>query len=361
MYISSIKLNNFRNYENETIELLPLTNVIYGDNAQGKTNILEAVYLFAQGRSHRAKSDRELIRFGCDFANVSLNFHDRNRDYTASLRLIKGGKKNIKINHIQITRLSMLMSYLNAVMFSPEDLELVKGAPSVRRHFIDSAVSQLYPGYLAGLIEYNKALMQKNSLLKSIRAGNKKAVGMLDIWDGQLAAAGAKIINSRIKSIELLNGFASDIQNEISGEKLLLEYNPSVKIKDITENAFMEYLSEKRTRELETAAAQYGIQRDDISIYINGREARVFGSQGQQRTAALSMKIAQADYIESVKGEYPVLLLDDILSELDINRRRYLSEKIKNKQVLITSTDTDISESSDETRLFHVKNGKIIY
>ena len=164
MHISSITLENFRNYETETINLSPLTNVIHGDNAQGKTNILEAVYLFSHGKSHRAKTDRELIKFGNDFATLSIDFHDKNRDYTAKMRLMKNGKKSIMINHVKITKLSMLMNYLNAVMFSPEDLELVKGSPSSRRRFLDSAISQLYPGYLVNLIDYNKTLMQKNSL-----------------------------------------------------------------------------------------------------------------------------------------------------------------------------------------------------
>lgn len=360
MHISSITLENFRNYETETISLSPLTNVIYGDNAQGKTNILEAVYLFSHGKSHRAKTDRELIKFGNDFANLSIDFHDKNRDYTAKMRLMKNGKKSIMINHVKITKLSMLMNYLNAVMFSPEDLELVKGSPSSRRRFLDSAISQLYPGYLVNLIDYNKTLMQKNSLLKTIKSGEEKARSMLDVWNMQLASAGVRIMEYRQKSAELLNKFASQIQYEISGEKLLMEYSPSIKSEDISESTFFEYLQSRMDREIMMASAQYGIQRDDLSITIDGREARVFGSQGQQRTAALSLKIAQADYIQSIKDEYPVLLLDDILSELDINRRMYLSEKIKNKQVLITSTDTDLESDTEDTKLFHIQNGKII-
>jgi DNA replication and repair protein RecF len=360
MYISSLTLDNFRNYENEKIEFSPFTNLIYGDNAQGKTNILEAVYLFSQGRSHRAKTDRELIRFGSDFSNLLIDFHDMSRDYSAKLRLTKNGKKSIIINHVKITKLSMLMNYLNVVMFSPEDLDLVKGAPSCRRRFIDSAISQLYPGYLVNLIEYNKTLLQKNSLLKTIKRGDKSAISMLEVWNMQLASLGAKIMEYRQKSISLLNSFAACIQKEISGESLLVEYSPSIKTDEISEKSFGEYLKNKLDREIDMASAQYGIQRDDIAITINGRDARTFGSQGQQRTAALSLKIAQADYIQSIKDEYPVLLLDDILSELDINRRMYLSEKIKNKQVLITSTDTDLKTDTQDTKLFCVKNGKII-
>ena len=291
---------------------------------------------------------------------LETEFHDNARDYKAELRLAKNGKKNIRINHVQITKLSMLMSYLNVVMFSPEDLELVKGSPSVRRRFIDSAISQLYPSYLANLIDYNKALVQKNFLLKNIRSGNGKGREMLDVWNLQLAQTGAKIMKSRRESIELLCKFAAGIQNEISGENLTVRYAPGIKCDDITEDAVMEFLQKHSEREIDMGSAQYGVQRDDIAISVDEREARLFASQGQQRTAALSLKIAQADYIESIKSEYPILLLDDILSELDINRRSYLSEKIKNKQVLITSTDCDLKADTEDTKLFCVNGGKIV-
>ncbi|MCC8169158.1 MAG: DNA replication/repair protein RecF [Oscillospiraceae bacterium] len=359
MYISSVTLNNFRNYEYAKIELSPFTNVIYGDNAQGKTNILEAIYIFSHGKSHHSKSDRELIRFKESFAKLSIEFHDSERSYNAFMQLNRGGKKSIKINHVQITKLSMLMSYLNVVMFSPEDLDLVKGSPGARRRFIDAAISQLYPGYLASLIDYHKALNQKNSLLKALKASGKKSDITLSVWNEQLAAEGAKIMSFRNDFVDLLNSFASAIQSEISGEALNVAYVPSIKCGDISEESLYEYLENNQRREIEFASALLGIQRDDLSIFINGNEARAYGSQGQQRTAALSMKIAQADYIHHVRGEYPVLLLDDIMSELDINRRMYLSKKIRDKQVLITCTDTDLIESTPETKLFHVRNGTI--
>ena len=347
MYISSLSLANFRNYTSEKIEFSPYTNVIYGDNAQGKTNILEAVYIFSQGRSHRAKSDKELIKFGEDFSRLSLDFHDSERDYTAAMQLMKNGRKNIKINHVQITKLSKLMNYLNVVMFSPEDLELVKGSPSARRKFIDSSVSQLYPRYLTSLIDYHKALGQKNSLLKVLRAKGAKSDMMLSVWNEQLAAEGEKIIKYTI-------------QNEISGEKLQISYMPGMRASGDDKDSIYEYLEKNQRREIDLASAQIGVQRDDLHITINGSEAKIYGSQGQQRTSALSMKIAQADYIHHIKSEYPILLLDDIMSELDINRRMYLSQKIRDKQVLITSTDTDLIESTDNTKLFKIKNGSVV-
>ncbi len=359
MYISSLSLSNFRNYSAEKIEFSPYTNVIYGDNAQGKTNILEAVYIFSQGRSHRAKSDKELIKFGEDFAKLQLEFHDSERDYKAALQLVKNGKKNIKINHVQITKLSMLMNYLNVVMFSPEDLDLVKGSPSARRRFIDASVSQLYPRYLTSLIDYHKALGQKNSLLKTLKFKGVKSDVMLSVWNEQLAIEASRIMKYRMDFTTLIDKFAAKIQKEISGEELKIAYSPGIKTEDIDKSTIFKYLERNQRREIELASAQVGVQRDDLHISINGNEARIYGSQGQQRTAALSMKIAQADYIHHIKGEYPVLLLDDIMSELDINRRMYLSEKITGKQVLITSTDTDLIESTDNTQLLHIKNGSV--
>ena len=291
MYISSLSLANFRNYTSEKIEFSPYTNVIYGDNAQGKTNILEAVYIFSQGRSHRAKSDKELIKFGEDFSRLSLDFHDSERDYTAAMQLMKNGRKNIKINHVQITKLSKLMNYLNVVMFSPE---------------------------------------------------------------------GEKIIKSRTDFVKLINNFSAAIQNEISGEKLQISYMPGMRASGDDKDSIYEYLEKNQRREIDLASAQVGVQRDDLHITINGSEAKIYGSQGQQRTSALSMKIAQADYIHHIKSEYPILLLDDIMSELDINRRMYLSQKIRDKQVLITSTDTDLIESTDNTKLFKIKNGSVV-
>lgn len=359
MYVSRLTLNNFRNYENQQIEFSPETNLIYGNNAQGKTNILEAVYLFATGRSHRAKSDRELIRFDSDFAKISIDFHDSDRDYNSVMTFSKNGKKSIRINGVPIKKLSQLMSYLNAVMFSPEDLSLVKGSPSARRRFCDSAISQLHAGYMSHLSDYGKILMQKNSLLKTLKKKGAKSDPMLSVWNEQLAEHGYKIMQYRLDFINELSVFVSGIQKEISGESLQIEYAPSVKTSDITKEAFLGYIQERQNREIDFASACCGIQRDDIIISINGNDAKLFGSQGQQRTAALAMKIALGDYMYNKKGEYPVLLLDDIMSELDINRRLYLSQKIRDKQVLITSTDTDIAQNTDSTKLFRIDGGKI--
>lgn len=360
MHIKKLRLRSFRNYRDAVFEFSPRTNVIYGNNAQGKTNILEAVYLFAQGRSHRAKTDRELISFGEDFTRLSLDFADDRREHTADMRIARSGRKSININHVPILKLSKLMTYLNVVMFSPEDLDLIKGSPNARRRFIDSSLSQLYPAYLSALIEYSKALNQKNSLLKMLRTGGRTSDPTLSVWNETLAENGVKIMRARIDFTERINVAAAAIQSEISGEMLSISYLPSIKIEELSKDAVLDYLTSRERREIEMASSQYGIQRDDLEIAVNGREARLFASQGQQRTAALSMKIAQAEYIKEIRGEYPVLLLDDIMSELDINRRMYLSERIRDKQVLITSTDTDLIDKATDTKLFHIENGRLI-
>lgn len=359
MHVTRLTLKNFRNYSEQSIELSPMTNLIYGKNAQGKTNILEAVYMFSQGKSHRAKTDKELIHFDKDFARISADFKTSEREYNSVMTFAKNGKKTISINNVHIKKLSMLMNYLNTVMFSPEDLSLVKGSPSVRRKFIDLAISQLFPKYLVSLIDYNKVLTQKNSLLKTLKYSGKTSDVMLSVWNEQLSEDGAKIMQYRIEFLDALKKFAENIQKEISGESLTVSYLPGIKTENVTKEDFYNALEKNQRREIEFQTSLCGIQRDDIKIDINGCEAKIFGSQGQQRTAALTLKIALSDYMNYINDEYPVLLLDDIMSELDKSRRMYLSEKIKNKQVLITSTDTDVPCSSGSTKLFYAEDGKV--
>lgn len=360
MYIKKLTLSGFRNYSNAQLEFSPLTNVIYGNNAQGKTNILEAVYLFAQGRSHRTQTDKELVKFGEELAKLSIEFEDGERSHTAQIRILKNGKKSVSVNHVHLLKLSSLMNYLNVVMFSPEDLNLVKGSPNIRRRFMDSAVSQIYPAYLSALMEYKQALNQKNCLLKNLKYSGNNSDPTLSVWNRQLADSGVKIMQARIDFINRINKAAKHVQSEISAEELEIRYIPSIKCEEVSVSEMYEFLESRSAREIDAAASQYGIQRDDMEIFVNNREAKLFGSQGQQRTAALSMKIAQAEYIKDIKNEYPVLLLDDIMSELDISRRMYLSERIKDKQVLITSTDTDLIDKTTATRLFRIENGMVM-
>lgn len=361
MHISTLTLRDFRNYSMESISFSPGTNVIYGDNAQGKTNILEAVYLFNRGKSHRTKSDAEIVRFGSQRASAIMEFSDRHREFKGIIQIDRGGKKAVKINNVAIAKLSKLMNYFHAVLFSPEDLMLVKGSPGQRRRFMDAAISQLYPKYLVSLTAYQKAMMQKNSLLKILRKNGKKSDPTLSVWNDSMAREGAVIMKYRGEFLAAMGLFAAGIQKEISGEELRLEYRPSVGdgTGEMDYNALYQYLEERSGREIEMASAQYGIQRDDIGVLINGRDAKIYGSQGQKRTAALSLKMAQAEHINDVREEYPVLLLDDIMSELDTGRRNYLNEKIRDKQVLITCTDADILPLSGGSKLIRVRDGHI--
>ena len=360
MHIKKLKLENFRNYESAELEFSPLTNIIYGNNAQGKTNILEAVYLFSQGRSHRAKTDKELVRFGEDFAKLKLEFEDSDRAYTGKMQILKNGRKAVRINHVDISKLSQLMNYLNVVMFSPEDLNMVKGSPNVRRRFADGAISQLYPLYMASLREYNKVIDQKNSLLRNAKYNNQNVRDTLWIWNEQLAELAVRIMHSRAEFSKQIAEYVRINGNDISGEEIVLRYTPNIRLDEVTEESVNEFLNGRADREIDAASSLYGIQRDDFEIQINGRDSKLFASQGQQRTVALSMKIAQSEYINDTKGEYPILLLDDIMSELDIKRRMYLSEQIRDKQVLITSTDIDINADATDTRLFKIDKGAVI-
>ncbi len=359
MKVKSLSVTNFRNYERESITFCEDTNVIYGNNAQGKTNLLEAIYLFSHGRSHRTKSDTELIKFGAEFARLSVVFSDSSRDYRAVMQLLPNGKKTVKINNVPITKLSMLMRYLNVVMFSPEDLEIIKGAPQLRRRFLDEAISQLYPVYLKSLISYHKNLAQKNSLLKKMKFAAKTEDPMLSVWNEQIAEDGSRIMEYRRDFVESLNGFAKEIHNNISGENLNLVYTPSVECDIISKEGFLNKLEAVSLREIENGSSLYGIQRDDLRLFIDDKEVKTYASQGQQRTAVLSLKMAQMENINSVRNEYPVLLLDDIMSELDITRRTYLTEKIRGKQVILTCTDIDTAEETGGTKIFKVTNGKV--
>ena len=360
MKIKSLTLHNFRNYERETVTFSENTNIVFGNNAQGKTNLLEAVYLFSHGKSHRTKSDAEMIKFGNEFMRLTLEFADKNRDYRAIMQLAKNGKKSVRINNVPITKLSMLMHYLKVVMFSPEDLEIVKGAPQLRRRFLDEAISQIYPLYLKCLISYHKNLAQKNNLLKKMKFTGKTDDAMLSVWNEQIADDGSRIMHYRSEFVERLNGYAGKIHAEISEENFKLLYTPSVECDIISKEAFLAKLETSAPREIENGSSLYGIQRDDLRFFINDREVKTYASQGQQRTAVLSMKIAQMESINELRGEYPVLLLDDIMSELDSARRRYLSDKIRDKQVIITCTDADAVGSSGSARIFEVRAGKII-
>ncbi len=361
MEVKRLTLKNFRNYSEETIEFSPRTNLIYGNNAEGKTNILEAVYLAATGRSHRAKTDAQMVKFDEEYARVALEFADKNRDYKIVIGLLPGNRKSVRINDVPINKLSVLVNYLNVVMFSPEDLELIKGSPRMRRQFMDTSISSLSPRYLSELVTYHKVLSQKNNLLRTARLGNKKAADNIDVWNIQLAAAGVRIMKERKSFLEGLSKAAMPIHRDIAQSELRIEYSPSFETEILEspnpEMSYLARLEEVKQREIENGSALYGIQRDEIRFFIDDNEAKIYASQGQQRTIVLCMKLALTEYIKRRRDEYPVLLFDDIMSELDEKHRLYLAERIRDKQVLLTCTDR---EESKAARIIKIENGKAV-
>lgn len=360
MYIKSVKLKNFRNYEKESITLGKNTNIFYGDNAQGKTNLLEAILVFSCGRSHRRASDSDMIMHGSDFAVIEIDFSDDTRDYSGKMIISGKTKKFVTINDAPIEKISQISNYINTVMFSPEDLCIIKEGPSERRRFIDMAISQLKPNYVAVLNDYYKALKQRNNILKNIsKYDDEKAGDMLDIWDEQLGEKGSRILVYRNDFVNFINPYIKQFYNELSGEDSSICYECGVaditEDKDTFKDQIKEKLKKSRRRDIETRMTNCGVHRDDISFIINGKEAKIFASQGQQRSMILCLKLALTEAVKSIKGTYPIILLDDIMSELDKKRRSYFAEKIMDKQVLITTTDKRGSSS----KYFFVKEGKI--
>lgn len=360
MLIKYLQLMNFRNYTKLNIELSKNVNVFMGDNAQGKTNILEAIYYCGFARSHRTNRDKELINWNSDKALINIYVERKPLDKRISLAILKDGKKAINVNSIKINKISELIGVFNVVMFSPEDLRIVKESPGIRRKFIDMELCQLDNRYYYNLVQYNKVLNERNSVLK-----NKKIdENMLDIYDLQLGTYGKYIIDKRLRYIEKLNEYGKNIHRDITSNKEDIEfkYLSSIKLKESIEEDIVSSLKAYRQKDREKGLTSIGPHRDDILIYINGIDAKSFGSQGQQRTSVLTIKFASLKIIKERTGEYPVLLLDDVLSELDFSRKKYILSSIQDIQTIITCTGIeDINEYLDErSKVFRVKEGNIV-
>lgn len=357
MYVKKLKLLGFRNYKSEEFEFAPGTNILYGNNAQGKTNALEALYLFSIGKSFRTQQDRELINFSENFTRICVEFEDKIRANEIEILVRRDRKKQIKINDIPISKMGDLIGKFAVILFSPDELNLTKGSPNARRRFLDIAISQMRPKYYHILRRYNKVLEQRNNLIKKMRVSpDEKAKETFFVWNEKLAEYGMAIIDYRKSFVEKLNEYAKKIHFEISGEEFLIKYKPAFSSKE----EFYQKLENSIEKEIEQGFTLYGPHRDDIDILTEGKDIKTYGSQGQHRSAVLSLKLAQADIVFEDLGEYPVLLLDDIMSELDSDRRSYLVEKIKDKQVIITCTDADELATEVKPNLIHIQNGKII-
>ena len=368
MYLEKILLKNFRNLNNLHFDLNPNLNFLIGNNGQGKTNFLEAIYLLGTARSHRTNIDREMVKWNKNTALAQIMLCKKDYNLKISL-LLEGSKKNIKINNNPIEKVSELMGNLNVVLFSPEDLKLVKGSPKNRRKFLNLEVSQVNSYYHHLLNKYNHILKQRNNILKEIKEKkDKKKINMLEIWDEQLIEVGSKVIKKRLSVIDKLKILARLAQRQITNgkENLNLSYETGLKTKNLKNKEinviFKDNLVNNRKREIKRGYTLFGPHRADLKLEINEIDVRRFGSQGQQRTVALALKLAELEFMKSETGEYPVLLLDDVFSELDKKRRNTLLNTITDKiQTFITSTDLrDINKFSPEKeQVFIVKDGKI--
>ncbi|HKL98379.1 MAG TPA: DNA replication/repair protein RecF [Mobilitalea sp.] len=357
MLVKSLELMDYRNYNQLDIQFHCGTNILYGENAQGKTNILEAVYLGGTTKSHRGNKDREIIMFDKDEAHVRLMIEKNLITHKIDLHLKKNKAKGVAIDGIPIKRQGELFGMLNLVFFSPEDLYIIKDGPGERRRFLDLELCQLDKLYLYHLANYNKSLAQRNNLLKQI-SFNRDLLDTLYIWDAKLIEHGIYIINARRDFILKLSDLVYPIHTKLTGgkEMLILQYEPNVKV-----DSFEDKLSKSLEKDLTLKMTNTGPHRDDMSFLSNNIDIRKYGSQGQQRTAALSCKLAEIDLVKEVIKENPVLLLDDVLSELDRSRQNQLLNSIGDIQTIITCTGLEefISHRFEYNKIFHVVEGTV--
>lgn len=353
MYIKKIKLLNFRNYIEENIKLNKGITVFFGDNAQGKTNILESIFLCSMGKSFRTKKDKELINLKEKETVVEIEYENSDRE--GKIRFEIGDKKNVFLNGVKIKKLSEILGKLNIVMFCPDDIDILKDGPQKRRKFLNMMISQLRPAYVYNFNLYAKTLEQRNNYLRQIKYENK-SIELLDIWDEKLAEYGSIIANYRGEFVEKISKKIKDIHKKITENKEEIEIKYSTDCKSKEE--FLNLLKNSRKIDILKGYTSKGVHRDDFVIYINGKEVSIYGSQGQHRTAILSLKLSELYVIYDDIGEYPVLLLDDFMSELDEKRRKNLLENITETQVLITCTDKLVLENL-EYYMYNVKQGKV--
>ena len=354
MWIKNIKIKNFRNYESEEINLEKNINIFYGQNAQGKTNIIESIFLCSLGKSFRTKKDKEMIKLNEQNAVVEVEYEKSDRD--GKIKIEIGNKKNIYLNGIKIKKLSELLGNLNIVIFTPDDINILKGGPQNRRRFLDIMISQLRPNYMHILNLYIKTMEQRNNYLRQIKEEHKDE-NLLEIWDEKLAEYAIKIYEYRKEFIEKIIKKLDIIHKNITNgeEQIELEYVTECDSKE----KYLKLLKERRKLDIIKGFTTKGVHRDDFMIYINKKDIKIFGSQGQNRTAMLSLKLAELQVIYDEIGEYPILLLDDFMSELDKTRRKNFLENIEGTQVIITGTEKLDIENLEYLE-YNVSNGKVL-
>lgn len=357
MHIHNIKLKNFRNYENQEIELNDKINIFYGDNAQGKTNVIESIFLCSIGKSYRTKKDSDLIRFGEECAEVEIKYERSDRE--GKIKLIIGDKKEFFINGVKQNKISNILGKINIVTFSPDDIEIIKGGPQRRRKFIDIMISSLKPNYIQVLNDYNSVLDQRNAYLKQIIKEGKRE-SLLDIFDEQLADLSYNIYKYRDNYLSKFSNIIQENHNIITQNNNIEEI---IKIKYISNaqerDGFLNNLKKSRKIDLMRGYTNTGVHKDDFIIYINKKNLSIFGSQGQQRTTTLTLKLCELKIIEEEIGEKPILLLDDFMSELDEKRRKSFLNNLNDNQVIITCTDNVVLEKKD-IKNFYVENGHVL-
>lgn len=355
MIIKSLELSDFRNYETLSISFDKGTNILFGDNAQGKTNILEAIYVSATTKSHKGSKDKEIINFNKEEAHIRTYLEKEDVEYRVDMHLRKNKSKGIAIDGQKIKKAADLLGLLNVVFFSPEDLSIIKNGPAERRRFADMELCQLDSFYLYNLNNYNKIINQRNKLLKDMYF-NQNLKETLNIWDSQLVSYGSKIIEKRESFAKQLCEIIGDIHKKLSGgkEELIVKYEPDVKVDD-----FELKMKENQEKDIRFKLTSTGPHRDDFSFIVNGIDIRKYGSQGQQRTAALSLKLSEIELVKKITKDTPLLLLDDVLSELDSNRQNYLLNSIGDIQTIITCTGLDefINNRFEINRVYNITNG----
>ena len=353
MLITELELQNFRNYEKQKIEFNQNINVFYGDNAQGKTNIIEAIFISAFGKSFRTSKEKEIIKYNEDFLNINLKYKNKDRD--GSIKIQIADKKNILVNGLKIKKLSELLGNINIVLFTPDDINILKNGPAQRRRFLDMMIGQIRPNYVYNLNMYLKVLEQRNNYLKQLRNTNENNE-LLDIWDEKIAQYANKICLYRLEFINKIKDKISNIHKNITEnkEEIKIEYLTDC----IDEKELLEQIKNRRKVDIIKGYTTKGIHRDDFNIYINDNLVNVYGSQGHHRTAVLSLKMCELEIIKEEIGESPILLLDDFMSELDAKRRSNFLKNIGNTQVIITCTD-EIRDCMNNQYAFYVNDGKI--
>ena len=354
MYINKIKLKNFRNYNEQEIELNKNINIIYGDNAQGKTNILEAIFLSSFGKSFRTSKEKELIKFGEENCLVETEYQKKDR--SGKIKIEIANKKQINVNGIKIKKLSEILGNINIVIFTPEDINILRDGPANRRKFLDMMIGQLRPQYVYYLNLYLKTLEQRNNYLRQIKEEHRPEE-MLEIWDEKLSEYGEKVYNYRAYFVDKIINKINVIHKKITEEHESLEISYTSDCDN--KEKYLKLLKERRKLDIIKGFTTKGIHRDDFMVFINGKEVNVYGSQGQNRTVVLSLKIAELNVVYDEIGEYPILLLDDFMSELDEKRRRNFLNNIENTQVIITGTDK-IELPNLDYNLYHIKKGELI-